>query len=307
SGFHSPRLPNVHLPIHSDTDDKNITKKPSPAFVMHILAVLLFGVVFPACARSENRFRRPPGPGPAGDFRDNPVYTLGDNIDLQWEMDLKNIDLILWQQQPTGNVKGPYAKLASNSTVKSLVWTVSYAGFPSTMNPDLSQVYFLQLFKTGQSGSSATSHYFNITEPDSTSTSTSSATATTTALALASATPTSTPDSSPAQSPTAPADEDQLSSTAVAGIAVGATLGALILLVLLAGLVRRYVKRRRDMAVHTEGDILVYAERQLRAKDEAAAWKLELPAHSRERFEVEACEPRHEMPAEPVGVGMERW
>ncbi|KAF4785878.1 hypothetical protein HER10_EVM0010924 [Colletotrichum scovillei] len=248
---------------------------------MHILAVLLFGVVFPACARSENRFRRPPGPGPAGDFRDNPVYTLGDNIDLQWEMDLKNIDLILWQQQPTGNIKGPYAKLASNSTVKSLVWTVGYAGFPSTMNPDLSQVYFLQLFKTGQSGSSATSHYFNITEPDSTSV-TQSATATTTALALATSTSTSTPESSPA--------------TAVAGIAVGATLGALLLLALLAGLVRRYVKRRRDMAVHTEGDILVYAERQLRAKDEAAAWKLELPAHSRERFEVEACEPRHEMP-----------
>lgn len=183
--------------------------------------------------------------------------------------------------------------------MKSLVWTVGYAGFPSTMNPDLSQVYFLQLFKTGQSGSSATSHYFNITEPDNTSTPTSSATATTTALALASATstPTSTPDSSPAQSTTTtPADEDQLSSTAVAGIAVGATLGALLLLALLAGLVRKYVKRRRDMAVHTEGDILVYAERQLRAKDEAAAWKLELPAHSRERFEVEACEPRHEMP-----------
>lgn len=87
---------------------------------MHILAVLLFGVVFPACARSENRFRRPPGPGPAGDFRDNPVYTLGDNIDLQWEMDLKNIDLILWQQQPTGNVKGPYAKLASKSLLQRI-------------------------------------------------------------------------------------------------------------------------------------------------------------------------------------------
>ncbi|KAJ0320190.1 hypothetical protein COL5a_009815 [Colletotrichum fioriniae] len=252
---------------------------------MQFLAVFLFGVVFPACTRSENRFRRPPGPGPAGDFRDNPVYTLGDNIDLQWEMDLKNIDLIVWQQQPTGNIKGPYAKLAY-----------------------LSQVYFLQLFKTGQSGSSATSHYFNITEPDSTSTLSTlqSATATTTALALASATSTSTPDSSPAQTPTTPTDEDQLSSTAVAGIAVGATLGALILLALLAGLVRKYIKRRRDMAVHTEGDILVYADRQLQAKDEAAAWKLELPAHSRERFEVEACEPRHEMPAEPVGVGLER-
>ncbi|KAJ0297592.1 hypothetical protein COL516b_010645 [Colletotrichum fioriniae] len=192
---------------------------------MQFLAVFLFGVVFPACTRSENRFRRPPGPGPAGDFRDNPVYTLGDNIDLQWEMDLKNIDLIVWQQQPTGNIKGPYAKLAY---------------------------------------------------------------------------------SSPAQTPTTPTDKDQLSSTAVAGIAVGATLGALILLALLAGLVRKYIMRRRDMAVHTEGDILVYAERQLQAKDEAAAWKLELPAHSRERFEVEACEPRHEMPAEPVGVGLER-
>ncbi|KXH28540.1 hypothetical protein CSAL01_12551 [Colletotrichum salicis] len=268
---------------------------------MHILAVCLFGVVFPACTRSENRFRRPSGPGPAGDFRDNPVYTLGDNIDLQWEMDLKNIDLILWQQQPTGNIKGPYAKLASNSTAKSLVWTVGYAGFPSTMNPDLSQVYFLQFFKTGQSGSSATSHYFNITEPDITSTSTTSSTtttpsATTAALSLASASATATPDSSPAQSTTTSTDEDQLSSTAVAGIAVGATLGALLLLALLAGLVRRCIKRRRDMAVHTEGDILVYAERQLHAKDEAAAWKLELPVHSRERFEVEACEPRHEMP-----------
>ncbi|OHE90553.1 hypothetical protein CORC01_14151 [Colletotrichum orchidophilum] len=284
--------------------------------MIHMLAVILLGVffIFPACARSENRFRRPPGPGPAGDFRDNPVYTLGDNIDLQWETDLKNIDLILWQQQPPANMKGPYAKLAINSTIKSLVWTVGYAGFPPTLDPDMSPVYFLQLFKTGQTGSSATSHYFNITRTDRTSTSSTRPSASlkttlsssTPALALGSATATSTSTPSVSTAAAAADDEDQLSSSAVAGVAVGATLGALGLIGFLAWLIRRHLKRRREMAVHTQGDILVYAERQLHEKDAAAAaeWKLELPAQSRERFELEACEPRHEMPAEPV-VGME--
>lgn len=76
------------------------------------LLLLLLGFLFPICARSENRFRRPPGPGPAGDFRDNPVYRLGDRIDLQWDTDLDAVDVLVRQKQPNGVAKPAYAKLA---------------------------------------------------------------------------------------------------------------------------------------------------------------------------------------------------
>ncbi|KZL88186.1 hypothetical protein CI238_12988 [Colletotrichum incanum] len=320
---------------------------------MHLLVVVLLGILYPICARSENRFRRPPGPGPTGDYRDNPVYTLGDKIDLQWEMSFKSMDLVLWQQQPKGNTKPAYSRLAGefaekglgklgvvclavpgadgrqkvNSKAKSLVWTVGYAGFPSHHDPDLSPVYFLQLLRTGETVGSATSHYFNITEPEGTTSASSARTATlssktasgptstpaaSTTLALApaiatsSSTPTPTPTPTPSASPAAPAS--QLPSGAVAGIAVGGTLAALALLVFAAWTVRRHVQRQ-NAAVHTHGDIVMYAERQLREKGAVPwrsspppHWKTGLPAESHETFEVEASETRYEMAADPVVV-----
>ncbi|KAK1593939.1 uncharacterized protein LY79DRAFT_668875 [Colletotrichum navitas] len=73
---------------------------------MHLLAaVLLLGGLLPYLpvgARAEDSFRRPPGPGLTGDYRDNPVYAVGDSIDLQWETTLESADLALCQEQPSG-------------------------------------------------------------------------------------------------------------------------------------------------------------------------------------------------------------
>ncbi|GKT94952.1 hypothetical protein Ct61P_12802 [Colletotrichum tofieldiae] len=272
---------------------------------MRLLVVALLGILYPICARSENRFRRPPGPGPTGDYRDNPVYTLGDKIDLQWEMNLESMDLVLWQQQPNGSMKPAYARLAA----KSLVWTVGYDGFPSHHDPDISPVYFLQLFRAGETAGSATSHYFNITGPAGTTSTrstrtatlprkTSSSTTTTPAASTTPATPTApasstalavepaiatststpaptpTPSASPA-SPAAPVA--QLPGGAVAGIAAGAALGALALLVFAALMIRRHVRKQKTVA-HTHGDIVMYAERQLREKG-AVPWRSPPPPH----------------------------
>ncbi|WQF89788.1 hypothetical protein CDEST_14802 [Colletotrichum destructivum] len=290
---------------------------------MRFLALLLLGILYPAAlARSENRFRRPPGPGPTGDYRDNPVYTLGDEIDLQWETSFKAVDVVLWQQQPKGNMKPPFSKLAVNSKAKSLVWTVGYAGFPSNHDPELSSVYFVQLFKTGETAGNVTSHYFNITKPVSTTSSSSSSSfspSISRTLSLQTSSTTSTPPtttpatlvlgpaitasspSSPSATTTTmttapPASEGRLPRGTVAGIAVGATLGALSVLVLAAWVVVRRRALRRKMAVHTQSDIVQYAARQLREKDGVFAADTE----SRECFEVEAPGTRHEMAAEPV-------
>ncbi|GJD03687.1 hypothetical protein ColKHC_12512 [Colletotrichum higginsianum] len=282
---------------------------------MRLLTLLLLGILYPATlARSENRFRRPPGPGPTGDYRDNPVYTLGDEIDLQWETSFKAVDVVLWQQQPKGNTKPAFSRLAVNSKAKSLVWTVGYAGFPSNHDPELSPVYFVQLFKTGETTGNVTSHYFNITKPVSTtsfssssvsrtlslqtsSTTSTPSTTTPATLALGPAITTSSPSpSTTTMTTTTPASEDRLSSGTVAGIAVGATLGAILVLVLAAWVVVRRRVLRRKMAVHTQSDIVQYAARQLREKDGVFTADTE----SRECFEVEAPGTRHEMAAEPV-------
>ncbi|CCF41965.1 hypothetical protein CH063_12086 [Colletotrichum higginsianum] len=248
---------------------------------MRLLTLLLLGILYPATlARSENRFRRPPGPGPTGDYRDNPVYTLGDEIDLQWETSFKAVDVVLWQQQPKGNTKPAFSRLAVNSKAKSLVWTVGYAGFPSNHDPELSPVYFVQLFKTGETTGNVTSHYFNITKPVSTTSFSSSSVSRTLSLQTSSTT----------------TSEDRLSSGTVAGIAVGATLGAILVLVLAAWVVVRRRVLRRKMAVHTQSDIVQYAARQLREKDGVFT----VDTESRECFEVEAPGTRHEMAAEPV-------
>ncbi|OHW99299.1 hypothetical protein CSPAE12_02001 [Colletotrichum incanum] len=173
-------------------------------------------------ARAENRFRRPPGPGPAGDFRDNPSYTLGSQLDLQWETDFESIDLLIWQEadyspEPT------YATIVSKTRSLGMLWTVSYNGFPSHHDPTKSSIYFIQMFKSGESVGNITSHYFNITESAVTPTSpTDGAASTTSSLSFE-----SIPTGSPSSSTDTQSSDKGVSRAAVAGIVVGAVLGTL--------------------------------------------------------------------------------
>lgn len=51
-----------------------------------------------ACVHCETVFQRPPGPGPNRDYRDDPIYELGQEIDLIWEMDFEEASIVIWQQ-----------------------------------------------------------------------------------------------------------------------------------------------------------------------------------------------------------------
>lgn len=62
------------------------------------LAVVLGA--FSKAVGATSSFSQPPAAGPANNYRDNPTYEVGENIDIQWTSDLDNMDLTLWQQYP---------------------------------------------------------------------------------------------------------------------------------------------------------------------------------------------------------------
>ncbi|OLN96896.1 hypothetical protein CCHL11_02462 [Colletotrichum chlorophyti] len=285
---------------------------------MYFTVAVLLGSLLSRSVRSETRFLRPPGPGPLEDYRDNPVFELGEKIDLQWETDLKAVDLLVWQQQPNPSSKTVFARLASSYKSKSLVWTVNYKGFPSSHDPELSEVYFLQLFKYGDTAVNMTSHYFNITQPAAPasasspftirSTPTPPKSISTPASTTPSANPTlepaaAVPSATPTSGPDLAVKEAGFSSRAVAGIAVGAALG-MPLLAGLAWLVWRFRKAWRPAARSAE-HAAAPDEGQMHdvQRTPSLPWKLEVPLESHQRFDVRASRlvtEMHEMPAEPV-------
>lgn len=50
--------------------------------------------------RGDTSFLQPPAAGPFRNYRDNPLYEVGERIDVQWQSDLDFMDLILWQDYP---------------------------------------------------------------------------------------------------------------------------------------------------------------------------------------------------------------
>lgn len=114
---------------------------------------------------------------------------------------------------------------------KTLGWKVTYAGLDPTFN----NVFYLSV--TSADGSdSLTSHYFNISKPESTSVAAAAAT-TTTSSASPSTSPTSQPPPSPATVTVAPPNnnnnnnnnDDSLPAGTIAGVAIGSVLGTLLL------------------------------------------------------------------------------
>ncbi|KAK1641506.1 hypothetical protein BDP81DRAFT_134755 [Colletotrichum phormii] len=60
---------------------------------------------------SDSRSRRPPSPGPSGDCRDNPVYPLKTQLDLQWESNFRVIDLPIWHEATYATSEATYAPI----------------------------------------------------------------------------------------------------------------------------------------------------------------------------------------------------
>ncbi|KAK1716892.1 hypothetical protein BDP67DRAFT_247511 [Colletotrichum lupini] len=268
--------------------------------------LLLLSPLFWNCTGSAV-FHTPPAPGPQYDFQDNPQYALGEIIDIQWSTDDQFVDLFVVQTSP--DLETLAAVIMDEYVPSTIKWRVSFDGFPSSHDPDLSNVYYLHLQAAGQNGTGVTCHYFNITRGDATSVSSS-------ALSSASPTAASSPSTSPSSigSPTATPsamstpdlDRGELSTGAVAGIAVGATFVGTLVVVGLAGLLfwRRWKNNEKGRGeeaaamatANDESEIHVY-------KRDLSVPSRELYVESPRRLRAETSEPsemRFEMSGDSV-------
>ena len=136
---------------------------------------------------------------------------------------------------PTNPAERRSSQLTSSHRIgsynqKTLGWKVTYAGLDPTFN----NVFYLSV--TSADGSdSLTSHYFNISKPESTSA--AAAATTTTSSVPPPSSPTSQSPPSPATITVAPPNnnnnnnnnDDSLPAGTIAGVAIGSVLGTLLL------------------------------------------------------------------------------
>ena len=65
---------------------------------------LAWGLLLPALVYSQDQkngtfFNPPDESGDTGDFSTNPVYKIGDTLQVRWQTDFTNISLVLWQDE----------------------------------------------------------------------------------------------------------------------------------------------------------------------------------------------------------------
>ncbi|KXH28243.1 hypothetical protein CSIM01_09761 [Colletotrichum simmondsii] len=250
--------------------------------------------LFTAFVAAENRFRRPPGPGLAYDYRDNNVYTIGDIIDLHWDMDYDSARLILWQESVGGGSTLDYIDVVGRAAVadidppavastsaKSINWEVSIKDFP---NPKFSNLYFFELLGPGKEPANwgVTCHYFNITE--------------------AQATPQPSNTSVATSLPTT--EKEGLSSVAAAGIAVGVTFAAVFGMGTIGWLLWRRRQATRTPIAQDEKHSLDGSQQQQFRYVQSPGWQPELPVEGHGLYEVSASSMnvRYEM-ASHQGMG----
>ncbi|KAH7136880.1 hypothetical protein B0J13DRAFT_81994 [Dactylonectria estremocensis] len=208
-----------------------------------LVGVLLGALV--AGVRSDASFVLPPSGGPAYNYQDNPTYKVGKTISVEWTSDLSSMDIVIWQQYPAGIGSG-FVRLVDHTTRLSIDWEVSLEGFNTTVDDGEQVILYMGMYETGDTNLAATSHYFNVTVPeDSTTTSatqsaTSTGTGTGTSTSAASATTTGAETTSASAEPTS--DDSGLSTGAIAGIGVGS---AVVGIAALAGLGFFFWKRRQ--------------------------------------------------------------
>ncbi|CAO1602174.1 hypothetical protein XANCAGTX0491_005804 [Xanthoria calcicola] len=187
-------------------------------------------MVLIAQVTAAGRFLQPWTAGRNKDYSDNLNYAVGVQIITQWTADFSDATIDLVQDNRPGDAQGgPSANLERSYNQKTLSWKVTYAGLDPTFN----NVFYLSV-SSADGSDSLTSHYFNISNAESTS-------AATAAAATSSVSPSTSPTS---QSPPPPAtvtvapsnsnnnnsnNDDGLPTGAIAGVAIGSVLGTLLL------------------------------------------------------------------------------
>ncbi|OGM51372.1 hypothetical protein ABOM_000108 [Aspergillus bombycis] len=211
------------------------------------LAILVYSPV----AAEPGIFYNPPTGGPIHVYKDNPVYELGQTVQLRWATSLEYLSLMLWQ-----NDNPDYEWLQTNlSGVTTYNWVVS-----TQRNLKDGNVFFFQIRDANDLNSANlfASHYFNITNNDADPTTTASSSATKGTTTMTSPTLslstsiTTTPSSASPTASSGTTSGGGLSPQATVGVGVGVGLGCAFVLVLGAVIwyFRRRVARRHKLSTN---------------------------------------------------------
>jgi hypothetical protein len=183
-------------------------------------------------AAAATSFITPGGSGTSG-WKNNPSYDVDESMNVEWETDLDETNLLLWQDYPAaGGGTQFFMSLKENSTSTSFIWQVSFNGFSTEVEDGEDAVFHFSLFKSGTNDIYANSQAFNVTVPkDATTTSAASSTVEPSPTPTNDATETTSDAATESTTEAASDSGDKgLSTGAVAGIAVGATLGGIAVL-----------------------------------------------------------------------------
>ncbi|KAJ4260448.1 hypothetical protein NW762_007188 [Fusarium torreyae] len=187
---------------------------------------------FAAKAAADSAFITPGGSGTT-DWKNNPSYDVDESMNVEWETDLDMTNLILWQDYPAaGGGTQYFMQFKENTTSTSFIWQVSFNGFSTRVKDDEDAVFHFSLFQSGTNNVVANSQNFNVTIPkdDTTTTSAASTTVEPSPTPTRGASETTTDASAETTDAGSGSDDSSLSTGAVAGIAVGATLGGILVL-----------------------------------------------------------------------------
>ncbi|EKJ79459.1 hypothetical protein FPSE_00390 [Fusarium pseudograminearum CS3096] len=197
---------------------------------MHALlpfTVLLSSLATRAAAAATS-FITPGGSGTSG-WKNNPSYDVDESMNVEWQTDLDETNLLLWQDYPSaGGGTQFFMSLKENSTSTSFIWQVGFNGFSTEVKDGEDAVFHFSLFKSGTNDIYANSQAFNVTVPKDATTSAASSTVEPSPTPTRDATETTTDAAAESTTESSSGSEDKgLSTGAVAGIAVGATLGGI--------------------------------------------------------------------------------
>ncbi|EXK43268.1 hypothetical protein FOMG_05900 [Fusarium oxysporum f. sp. melonis 26406] len=225
---------------------------------------LIFSV-FASWASCFTKFIRPPERDPDQaadqDMTKNNHYDDGQTIPILFDTNIKKVDLYIWQFIDAE--KNATSLLESDGTSDPTGWKAQYDISNATENNE-DCIYWFSLIDSKYGGTLAKSQYVNVSAPKAEETTTDSSA------------------SGDASSTLEPSSKSGLSRGEIAGVAVGATIGGLLIL----GCVGWMVWRRRA-----------------RMKNNAAL--AELPGNYNQD-QPHSERPKSELPAEPVVFPSER-
>ncbi|KAI9742778.1 MAG: hypothetical protein M1818_003507 [Claussenomyces sp. TS43310] len=284
----------------------------SVAVLLLLNVVLVYGQLGPFINPPE----RPDNASPDGST--NPVYAVGNPLNITWTPVTGTADLTIWQTRPNGSDIGGLQYLPNSQLLNQSYYywdAIGVNGKDGQPNFDLaaSNIFHFDLYENGGTLASGLSLWFNLTNATvnaqgsvlSTATSSVSLPSSTrssiitTSSRNSSSQTSSSPTSSRTSSPTQSHVSSGLSSGAKAGIGVGVTLGVLVIIGSILG---AFIWNRHKRNAGVNGSQLAnpYTDNPATA-ELRPEYKVEVDGTSRQLTPMES--PRVEMDGSPQPGG----